>query len=63
MKGTGVHAGEVALDLEAAFLVVEEGVRGLLERAAVESWPPERLIEEVGSMLGAPGEEVRNVQG
>ena len=42
---------EVALDLEACFLAVEDGVRGLLEKAALEGWTPERLVDEVGSLL------------
>ena len=43
---------QVALDLEAAFLTVEDKVIGLLEQAGREGWAPEKLVDEVDGLFG-----------
>ena len=43
---------QVALDLEAAFLAVEDKVNGLLEQAGREGWTPEKLVDEVDGLFG-----------
>ena len=45
------RAAEAALDLEAAFLALRGECDGLLERAAVEGWAPERLLDEVDGLF------------
>lgn len=46
------HASEVALDLEACFLSLEDAIDALFERAAREGWPPEKLVAEVTALMG-----------
>ena len=43
--------GAAALDLEAAFLSLEDECGKLLERAALEGWAPERLAAEVDALF------------
>ena len=50
--GTLEVRDQVALDLEAAFLAVEDKVIGLLERAGREGWTPEKLVDEVDGLFG-----------
>ncbi len=45
------EAAPYALDLTAAFFIIEDDIKELLDKAAREEWEVGRLRDEIGSLL------------